>query len=114
MEKLEKHNRRFVYHIELEQDKKWANWLLKALRPDHRPYSIHVNLQKDATSDDQLQSFFLCRLIDHYLAGILLEQHPQLTEQERWDKISGAAVNKAIRRAEWEFNGVLDFEKQVR
>ena len=53
LEKLENENRMFVYYVKTESS-------FKA----QRPYTIHINLDKKASSRDELESYLFARMLD--------------------------------------------------
>jgi len=74
------------------------------LNSSARPYTIHFNLHKDASSRDILKSYVLGRLIDHHI------EHELKQSEDKY--LSGELTQLAVRRAEWEFQQ-LDFEKDI-
>lgn len=93
LEKRDKYNRKFVYYV-VGNDNALRNSVLER-SATRRDYVIHFNLEKHVTAEDILQSYYLGRLIDHYL---------QEAKKNSEDKTLTAHLTiQAIRRAEWEF-----------
>lgn len=66
---------------------------------------IHFNLQEDAEARDVFESYFLGRMIDHYLQ--------KAKAQAKDNMLTAATTKQAIRRAEWEFKNIIDLDKEV-
>lgn len=67
LEKLEKDNRKFVYYVKSNSEDKFTDKLKYPLKRTKRDYTIHFNLEKGATANDVLQSYYLGRLMDYYI-----------------------------------------------
>jgi len=66
LDKLSHDERKFVYYI---TENKRDDLKTKLCEPKSttRDYTIHFNLQLDAGSKDIFESYYMARLIDHYL-----------------------------------------------
>jgi len=66
LEKLDKENRKFVYYVKSNTEQKMSEKLKFPIKCTKRDYTIHFNLEKGATANDVLKSYYLGRLIDYH------------------------------------------------
>lgn len=104
LEKLNHEGRKFVYYIS-EYKPDASQKMRTPLRSTTRDYVIHFNLQEDAEARDVFESYFLGRMIDHYLQ--------KAKAQAKDSMLTAATTKQAIRRAEWEFKNIIDLDKEV-
>ena len=67
LEKLDTEDRKFVYYVKSNSEDKFTDKLKLPIKRTKRDYTIHFNLEKGATANDVLQSYYLGRLMDYYI-----------------------------------------------